>query len=113
MISLPVEMQPRAATVTPPVATVVDASGAPVAREPAPAPVIERAPPPVRSAPATPAAPAPKAASGRSHTVAAKDTLFSISRRYNVSVADLVAANRAQVPAASSPLRIGMVLRIP
>jgi LysM repeat protein len=45
--------------------------------------------------------------------VAPKDTLFSISRRYNVSVADLVAANRAQVPAASSPLRIGMVLRIP
>jgi tetratricopeptide (TPR) repeat protein len=113
MISLPAEMQPRVAAVTPPVATVVDASGAPVAREPAPAPVIERAPPPARPAPATPAAPSPKAASGRTHTVAAKDTLFSISRRYNVSVADLVAANRAQVPAASSPLRIGMVLRIP
>jgi tetratricopeptide (TPR) repeat protein len=113
MISLPAEMQPRTATVTPPVATVVDASGAPVFRESAPAPVIERAPPPVRPAPATPATPSPKASSGRTHTVAAKDTLFSISRRYNVSVADLLAANRAQVPAASSPLRIGMVLRIP
>lgn len=113
MISLPAEMQPREAAITPPVATVVDPSGAPVARESAPAPVIERAPPPPRPTPAAPVAPAAKAAAGRTHTVAPKDTLFSISRRYNVSVADLVAANRAQVPAASSPLRIGMVLRIP
>ena len=110
MISLPAEMQPRAATVAPPVASVVDASGAPVAVEPGPAPVIEPAPLPVRPAPS---AAAPKAAPGRTHTVAAKDTLFSLSRRYNVSVADLVAANRAQVPSASTPLRIGMVLRIP
>jgi len=72
--------------------------------------VIEPAPSPIRPSP-SPAA--PKAAPGRTHTVAAKDTLFSISRRYNVSVADLVAANRAQVPSASTPLRIGMVLRIP
>jgi LysM repeat protein len=62
-----------------------------------------------------PAAPAsnPKAAAGRSYTVAPKDTLFSIARRHNVSVSDLLAANRSQLPSASTPLRVGMTLRIP
>ncbi len=43
------------------------------------------------------------------YTVAAGDTLFSIARRYNVSVADLRQANQLT----SDNLRIGQVLRIP
>ena len=113
MISLPPEMQARPSVAAPPVAAVVDASGAPVAIPPPERPVIERAPPPVRPPVAIPAAPAPKAAAGRSYTVAPKDTLFSIARRHNVSVSDLLAANRSQLPSASTPLRVGMTLRIP
>ena len=52
-------------------------------------------------------------ASARTYTVAPKDTLFSIARRHNVSVSDLLAANRSQLPSASTPLRVGMTLRIP
>lgn len=113
MISLPPEMQARSAVTAPPVAAVVDAAGAPVAVPPPERPIIERAPPPVRPSPVVPSAPAPKSAAGRSYTVAPKDTLFSIARRHNVSVSDLLAANRSQLPSASTPLRVGMTLRIP
>lgn len=115
MISLPPEVQSRPAAPSPPVTAVVDATGAPVSLPPAEAPVIERAPAPVRPSVTVPAAPAsnPKAAAGRSYTVAPKDTLFSIARRHNVSVSDLLAANRSQLPSASTPLRVGMTLRIP
>lgn len=43
------------------------------------------------------------------YTVAAGDTLFSIARRFNISVADLRQANQLT----SDNLRIGQVLRIP
>ena len=52
-------------------------------------------------------------ASGRSHTVKPKETLFAISRQYGVTVPDLLAANRNAVPSVNTPLRPGMVLKIP
>jgi LysM repeat protein len=52
-------------------------------------------------------------AGGKSHTVAAKDTLYSIARRYGVRVEDIVAANRAAVPSVNTPLKVGTVLKIP
>ena len=77
---------------------------------------IQRMPPPAtKQSRASPMGPAPKSAlaAGRTHTVAAKDTLYGIARRYNVKVEDIVAANPAIVPRVSSPLRVGTALRIP
>jgi LysM repeat protein len=74
-----------------------------------PAPAVTAAPPrPTAEA----ARPVPRAG-GRAHTVAPKDTLYSISRRYQVRVEDIVAANPALLPRASTPLRVGTTLRIP
>jgi LysM repeat protein len=50
---------------------------------------------------------------GRIHTIAPKDTLYGIARRYNVKVEDLVAANPTAVPRVNSPLRVGATLKIP
>lgn len=64
----------------------------------------------------TRAAPTPttaRPAGGKSHTVAAKDTLYSIARRHGVRVEDIVAANRAAVPTVNTPLKVGTVLKIP
>ncbi|MFZ9837565.1 MAG: LysM peptidoglycan-binding domain-containing protein [Opitutaceae bacterium] len=97
------ESAPRVEEERPPLVTPAPAP-APVT----PAPALTAAPP--RAAPA--ARPAPRAA-GRSHTVAPKDTLYSISRRYQVRVEDIVAANPALLPRASTPLRVGTSLRIP
>jgi tetratricopeptide (TPR) repeat protein len=82
---------------------------APAPASAAPAPAVTAAPP--RSA-AEAARPAPRAA-GRTHTVAPKDTLYSISRRYQVRVEDIVAANPSLLPRANTPLRVGTTLRIP
>lgn len=83
--------------------------------------VVVAAPPaPVRPAQisAAPAArPMAKAAptrGGRTHAVAPKETLYSISKRYGVSLEALVEANRAALPqGVRSPLKIGMDLRVP
>lgn len=67
--------------------------------------------PPTNTKAVTPAR--PTTASGRTHTVKLKETLYAISRQHGVKVDDLVAANRNVVPSASTPLKPGMVLKIP
>lgn len=62
---------------------------------------------------------APSAAGGRRHTVAAKDSLYAIAKKYygaatNVRVQALIEANRDVLPAgAGTPLKEGMTLKIP
>ncbi len=65
-------------------------------------------PPPPRPAPTPAPAPAPKP-QARYHTVAKGDTLFSLSRRYGVSVGQLKATNGLT----SDMIRIGQTLRVP
>lgn len=121
MIALPPEFAAAPPALAPPVAAVL---GAPVAPAPRaglePAPVIQRAPP--GASPTTRSGPPPTSAKasaktaapgGRAHTVAAKDTLYGLARRYNVKVEDIVAANPAALPRVNTPLRVGTVLRIP
>jgi hypothetical protein len=86
----------------------------PAAIAAAPAPAAVR-PAQVNPAPAPrPAAKAPASRGGRAHAVAPKETLYSISKRYGVSLEALVEANRAALPqGARSPLKIGMELRVP
>ncbi len=77
------------------------------------APANASRPPPANARPgASPTASrggAPSA--GRTHTVAAKDTLFNLSKKYGVKMEDLAAANG--LPSVSAPLRLGTVLKIP
>lgn len=111
LIALPPEMQ---AALPPPIVSVptvvpaLDHTASVIQRAPPPAPVTR---PPVAAA--APKAGKSGAASGRTHTVAPKDTLYSLARRYNVKVEDLVAANPTTVPRVNSPLRLGTVLKIP
>ena len=115
VIALPREFAAAPPAQTPPVAVVL---GVPRAA-PEPASVIQRAPPvtspTTRGGSPTSAKATAKTAApgGRAHTVAAKDTLYGIARRYNVKVEDLVAANPAAIPRVNTPLRVGTVLRIP
>lgn len=119
MISLPAEVLSAQTTPPPPVASVADAPVTPATVAPRVAldspSVLQRVPPSARPPPRTGnAAPVTKSSpTGRAHTVAAKDTLYGIARRYNVKVEDIVAANPSVVPKVSSPLRVGAVLRIP
>jgi LysM repeat protein len=120
MITLPAEVRSASPSLPPPVAAVIDAPVTPAPVGPQTvaqsAAGIQRMPPPAtKQSRASPMGPAPKSAlaAGRTHTVAAKDTLYGIARRYNVKVEDIVAANPAIVPRVSSPLRVGTALRIP
>jgi LysM repeat protein len=61
--------------------------------------------------PATPASRPPVPTTGRTHTVVAKDTLFSLSKKYGVKMEDLAAANG--LPSVAAPLKLGTVLKIP
>ena len=82
----------------------------------APAPVQQ----PLQTAPAVQASPMgstrpntttrPAIPGGRTHTVRPKETLYAISKLYNVKVEDIVAANGIKNP---SNVPIGTVLRIP
>lgn len=121
LITLPVEVLTPAPTPTPPppVAAVINSPVTPAPASPRvaaePSVVIQRAPPlpakPPRTGPAAPTAKPPPV--GRTHTVAAKDTLYGIARRYNVKVEEIVAANPALLPRVNTPLRVGTVLRLP
>ncbi len=50
---------------------------------------------------------------GRRHTIAPGETLYSISKKYGVTIEDIVAANHDIVPTISAPLRRGAELKIP
>jgi LysM repeat protein len=122
LLTIPESVNPRA--VAPPVTKIVDS---PIT----PAPAAARTPTatqrmipaqgapiqPVRPAPqstsmqvtATPSRPATKA-SGKTHTVVAGDTFFSLSKKFGVKMEDLAAANGMTI---KSPLKLGMVLKIP
>ncbi|MDP3068778.1 MAG: LysM domain-containing protein [Opitutaceae bacterium] len=106
MISLPDEIRavpaPAPSPVAPPVASPSPISAAPQRREPAPA-TTTAAP---SRAPASP----PTRASGRTHMVRPKETLFAISRQYGVTVQELMAANGISNPSA---IPVGTVLKIP
>jgi tetratricopeptide (TPR) repeat protein len=123
------EPAPRPAFVTPHVGTgpaaaaqdTQDAAAAPITPAPLPEGGGEAADAPARpvitKAPEAAAAgrPAPAA---RTHTVVRGDTLYSIAQRYygvrsRAKVAGIVEANRGVLSGPSSPLRIGMQLRIP
>lgn len=81
-----------------------------VARAPSPPPANSS--PPTVSAPRPAPTPAPKPApkpQARYHTVARGDTLFSLSRRYGVSVGQLKSTNGLT----SDVIRIGQTLRLP
>ena len=118
----PVHRAPRMITVpdeiltsrpAPPPAEIVDSPlmvGSP-RMVPTPDTRIAPAVPPTNTKMGTPAR--PPTASGRTHTVKPKETLFAISRQYGVTVPDLVGANRNVVPSVNTPLRPGMVLKIP
>lgn len=76
---------------------------------PAPYPAAP-APRPTAPPPAPKPAPAPpKPAAARYHTVVKGDTLFSISRKYNVTVPKLKSTNGLS----SDTIRIGQTLRVP
>jgi len=111
LIALPPEIR----VAPPPVATVMDSPivPAPASRPPAPPPPAAAAmfPPRDPGSPSTPARSATPA--GRTHTVVARDTLYSIARRYNVRVEEIAAANPATIPTVGAPLRVGTVLKIP
>lgn len=115
MITLPIES--RAAAIPVPTAPVVGASMLDTAVRPpvTPArPIVQPAPAAVSSVTSVRTAPAPKPAppTGRTHTVAAKETLFSVSKRYGVKLEDLFAANR-DVMRTMTDLKPGMTLKIP
>lgn len=118
LIALPPEMLTTAPARPPPVAAVIDPAQASVSPQPEfePAPVVQRISPPVSPSPrpgGVPPAPKSAAKAGRTHTVAPKETLYGISRRYNVTVEAIVSANPATLPRATAPLKVGSVLRIP
>ena len=75
-------------------------------------------PAPTNAVPRTKSA-QPPAGGGRRHTVAPKDSLFGIAKKYygsatNARVQALIDANRDVLPAgAATPLKEGMALRIP
>lgn len=74
--------------------------------------------PPTRPSPAAPPATMPSAP-GRRHVVSAKESLYSIARKYygtptNAKIDEIVAANRGALPdGRNTALRVGMELRIP
>ena len=117
MITLPEEAQPRPAA--PPVATVVESAVAPAPFPKAASPTATNTTPnaaitpPNSSRTATPSRPA--APSGRTHTVAAKETLYGISMKYygnGRQVDAIYQANRDQMRSRED-VRPGMVLRLP
>ena len=103
----------------------------PIARSPEPAPDADQPPPVVTPQPQTPTVSLNRpgvqtsssrpstptvTASGHRHTVAKGDTLFILSQRYYNNKSrwrEIYAANRDQLSSESTPLRIGMQLKIP
>src|SRR5688572_30151197 len=117
MINLPEEAQPRQAP--PPVATVAEV-GNPVASSPrtsTPPPALFKTPPAAQPAPTRSSAPTRPATtpSGRTHTVAPKETLYGISMKYfgnGRQVEAIYQANRDQMRS-KEDVRPGMTLKLP
>lgn len=117
MINLPEEVQPR--PVAPPVASVVDSrnpAASPPHAAPAPAPSALFQTPATQSPASRVSAPTrPATPGGRTHTVAAKDTLYGISMKYygnGRQVDAIYQANRDQMRS-KEDVRPGMTLRLP
>ena len=115
MINLPDEAQPKPAA--PPIASVVDSRNPAPAQKAAQPPPSSLIQPPIAQPPATrtsaPTRPATPA--GRTHTVAAKDTLYAISLKYygnGRQVEAIYQANRDQMRS-KEDVRPGMTLRLP
>jgi nucleoid-associated protein YgaU len=119
MITLPDEAQPR--TSPPPVAQVIDTTAAatptprttPANNQPSQQiqqPTMSQSTQPRASQPTRPAT-----AGGRSHTVAPKETLYSISVKYygNGKQVDAIYQANRNIMKSSTDLRPGMVLKIP
>jgi LysM repeat protein len=91
---------------------------APVQATPAEeAPIVKAAPtaptrPAYKPTPPKTTPPKPSATSGRTHTVAKGDTLFSIAQKYGAKWRDIYAANRDVMPNETA-LKPGMQLKIP
>jgi tetratricopeptide (TPR) repeat protein len=116
MISLPEEAQPRQAP--PPVASVVDPSSITAAPQTRSAPSAGSAVQPPFVNPPAAQRPAPtvnRPASGRTHTVAPKETLYGISVKYygnGRQVDAIYQANRDQMRS-KEDVRPGMTLKLP
>jgi nucleoid-associated protein YgaU len=86
----------------------------PSTRSSAAAPVVN--PPATRKASPPPKAEAPAQKTGRTHTVGSGDTLMGLAQRYYGTRSrwkEIREANKDQLPADTSPLKIGMKLKIP
>jgi len=101
-----------ALTISPPApaAPTDDQAAAPITLAPLPQENAEQ--------PAPSSAPLSGTPAGRTHTVMKGDTLFNLAQRYYGSrskskVLAIVAANSDQLSSESTPLKIGMVLKIP
>jgi len=118
MITLP----PDSKGATPVGVPTVAVADSPIKPAPAPVPVPSAGlapaiqPAPTKSAvasrppPATPAPPRGGVATGRTHTVRPKETIFAISKQYGVRMEDLAAANGIRD---MSKVPVGTVLKIP
>lgn len=121
MINVPI--QPPSGPVVVPTASVASASAAKAPDRSSispitPAPAAARAAAPTSPVPsnlpgksAVPPRTTTAAARGMTHTVAAKETLFGLSKKYNVRMEELAAANG--LPSVNAPLKLGTVLKIP
>lgn len=115
MISLPEDVQPRTAVPAPTavvdsVAPAASARGATAPTALFKTPAVTSPAPPRTSAPSRPTAP-----TGRTHTVAPKDTLYGISVKYygnGRQVEAIYQANRDQMRS-KEDVRPGMTLRLP
>jgi murein DD-endopeptidase MepM/ murein hydrolase activator NlpD len=106
--SAPVSPAINSSTLPPPAAPPQQLAQ-PALSPPQPQQLVQTAPPPAPKL-KTPAAPSPPTASKSTHTVVAGETLHKIARHYQVTVADLSAANKLDRHA---KLKVGDQLLIP
>lgn len=114
--AVPIPRAPRMITLPDEIRATPAPAPSPVQSQAAHESPITPAPPPREASPIVTPAPQrlpatqPTRASGRTHTVRSKETLFAISKQYGVTVQDLMAANGIRNPSA---VPVGTVLKIP
>ena len=108
-LSEPVRQVEPAPSIAPAAPATEDALAQKAGESRALQPFVEPAPPP---APVVSAAEAPRSAdaNGRYHTLAKGETLYALSRKYNVKVAKIIAANQFKDP---NHLAVGTKVYIP